>query len=121
MTPALLDILQHSLGLDEYGRGSFYRNRFVTGAGGKDHAYCMELTAMGFMTRRANVELFDGDDIFTVTEEGKRAAVENSPSPPKLSRGQKRYQDWLDYDGSMSFIDYLKWKSRERQQIGGAV
>ncbi|WP_174037596.1 hypothetical protein [Agrobacterium tumefaciens] len=61
---------------------------------------------------------------FTLTIDargGKRAAVQNSPSPTKLSRGQKRYQVWLEYDGSMSFIDYLKWKSRQRQQIGGAV
>lgn len=121
MKPAHLDILLHSLGLDQYGRGTFYRNGFVTGAGGADHANCMELTAMGFMTRRANVELFGGSDVFTVTEEGKRAAVANSPSPPKLSRGQQRYRDWLDYDSDMSFIDYVKWKSRRRQQIGGAV
>lgn len=121
MTPALLDILLHSLGLDQYGRGTFYRNRFVTDASSADHAHCMELTATGLMTRRANVELFGGSDIFTVTDEGKRTVRENSPSPPKLTRDQQRYRDWLAYDGSMSFIDYLKWKSRQRQQIGGAV
>lgn len=121
MTPALLDILHHSLGLDQYGRGTFCRNRFVTDAGSPDHAHCMELTATGLMTRRANVELFGGSDIFTVTEEGKRAAVANSPTPPKLTRGQQRYQAWLDYDGSMSFIEYLKWKSCQRHQIGGAA
>ncbi|MFJ1307925.1 hypothetical protein [Agrobacterium sp. P15N1-A] len=121
MTPAHLNILQHSLGLDQYGRGTFYRNGFVTGAGGSDHAHCMELTAMGLMSRRAKVELFGESDVFTVTEEGKRAAVANSPSPPKLSRGQQRYQDWLDYDSDMSFIDYVKWKSRQRKQSGGAA
>ncbi len=121
MTPALLDILQHSLGLDQYGRGTFYRNRFVTGTGSADHAHCMELTATGLMTRSANVELFGGSDVFTVTDEGKRAVRENSPPPPKLTRDQQRYRDWLAYDGSMSFIDYLKWKSRQRQQIGGAI
>lgn len=121
MKPSLLHILQHSLGLDEYGRGTFYRNRFVTGEGSIDHADCMELTALGYMTRVANVKLIGGSDFFTVTEEGKRAAVENSPPAPKLTRSQQRYLDYLHYDGSMSFIEYLRWKTRERQQIGGAA
>lgn len=116
MNPSLLQILQHSLGLDEYGRGTFYRNRFVTDEGSIDHPDCMELTALGYMTRTANVKLFGGSDIFTVTEEGKRAAVENSPPPPKLTRSQQRYLDYLRYDGSMSFIEYLKWKSHQRKE-----
>lgn len=116
MNAALLHILQHSLGLDEYGRGTFYRNRFVTGEGSIDHPCCMELVALGYMTRSANVKLFGGSDIFTVTEEGKRAAVENSPPSPKLTRSQQRYQDYLSYDGSMSFIDYLRWKSHQRRE-----
>lgn len=119
MKPDLLDILRHSLGLERGWQGTFSRNRFVTGAGSKDHASCMELTAIGYMTRRAKVELFGGDDIFTVTEEGKLAAVKNS-QPPKLSRGQQRYQEWLNYDGSMSFIEYLKWKSQRQQQMGNS-
>lgn len=77
-----LHILQHSLGLDGYGRGTMYRNSFVTGAGSTDHPACMALVAKGFMTRRANVELFGGDDIFTVTEAGKRAVVAESPDEP---------------------------------------
>ena len=36
------------------------------------------------MTRRANVELFGGDDIFTVTEAGKRAVVAESPDEPAI-------------------------------------
>ena len=79
-----LHILQHSLGLDRYGRGTMYRNRFVTGAGSIDHPACLALVDQGFMTRRANVELFGGDDIFTVTEAGKRAVVAESPDEPAI-------------------------------------
>lgn len=116
-----LHILQHSLGLDQYGRGTFYRNHFVTGEGSNDHANCMALVEAGYMGVRKNHPLAGGDDGFWVTEAGKRAVREHSPTPPKLTRDQQRYRDWLAYDGGMSFIDYLKWKSRHRQQIGGAV
>lgn len=110
-----LKILQHALGLDEYGRGNMYRNRFVTGAGGADHPTCMALVDLGFMTRRANVELFGGDDIFTVTEAGKRAAVRESPAPPKLSPGKQRYEAYLAADTGATFGEWLKAKSRARQ------
>ncbi|NSX84422.1 hypothetical protein G6L86_02375 [Agrobacterium tumefaciens] len=116
-----LHILQHSLGLDQYGRGTFYRNHFVTGEGSNDHADCMALVEAGYMGVRKSHPLAGGDDGFWVTEAGKRAVREHSPTPPKLTRDQQRYRDWLAYDGGMSFIDYLKWRSRQRQQIGGAV
>jgi hypothetical protein len=116
MNPKLLHILHHSLGLDEYGRGTFYRNRFVTGEGSIDHPICMELVALGYMSHRPAIELFGGMDGFIVTEAGKRAAVEHSPAPPKLSRSKQRYLDFLAYDGSMTFIEYLKWRSyRDRR------
>jgi len=74
MSPKLLHILQHSLGLDEYGRGTFYRNRFVTGEGSIDRLLCMELVELGYMKHYPAVEMFGGSDGFVVTEEGKRAA-----------------------------------------------
>ncbi|TDX72629.1 hypothetical protein EDE05_12850 [Neorhizobium sp. R1-B] len=111
-----LHILQHSLGLDQYGRGTFYRNRFVTGEGSIDHPICMELVALGYMKRFQAVELFGGSDAFTVTEEGKRAAVAESPAPPKLSRSKQRYIDFLAYDGSMTFMEYIRWRDyRDRR------
>lgn len=108
-------ILQHTLGLDEYGRGTFYRNHFVTGAGSADHANCVSLVEAGYMGVRERHPLAGGDDAFWVTEAGKRAVRAHSPTPQKLTRGQQRYRDWLDYDGSMSFIEYVKWKSRQQQ------
>ncbi|PSS62488.1 hypothetical protein C6558_21050 [Ensifer sp. NM-2] len=112
MNPKLLHILQHSLGLDEFGRGSMCRNRFVTGEGSIDHPLCMELVKLGHMTRIANVEMFGGSDCFTVTEAGKIAAVANSPAPPKVSRSKQRYLDYLAFDSSMTFIEYCKWRDR---------
>lgn len=78
-----LHVLQHSLGLDQYGRGTMYRSHFVTGEGSVDHPICMQLVALGFKSRRATVEMYGGSDLFHVTETGKKAAVANSPTPPK--------------------------------------
>ena len=109
-----LQILQHSLGLDQYGRGSMYRNHFVTGEGSTDYADCMTLVDAGYMAVRKSHPLAGGDDCFWVTEAGKLAAVANSPAPPKLSRSQQNYRNFLDYDSSLSFIEYLKMRPRKR-------
>ena len=56
MTPRQLEILQHALGANEYGRNpkpglrdreEFYRNHFC--AGGKDEEECRELVVLGYM------------------------------------------------------------------------
>lgn len=109
MTPQQLHILQHSLGLDRYGRGTMYRDHFVTGTGSVDHPVCLQLTKLGFMNRRECVKIYGGSDLFRVTEAGKQAAVANSPAPPKLTRSQQRYQDWVDADNGMTFKEYLRW------------
>lgn len=111
-----VDILQHSLGLDQYGRGQMRRNHFVTGEGSKDHADCMSLVSLGLMSRRANIEIYGGDDLFHVTEAGKRAVVPASPVPPKLSAGKQRYRDYLNSESSRPFIDWLKWKSSKAKE-----
>ena len=68
-----LEILQHSLGVDQYGRGNQYRNRFVTGPLSTDWPDCMELTELGFMRRREPHEFFGMEYLFTVTDAGKIA------------------------------------------------
>ncbi|PND22892.1 hypothetical protein CN934_03560 [Ensifer sp. MMN_5] len=107
-----LYILQHSLGLDQYGRGEPYRNHFVTGEGSKDHADCMALVDLGLMTVRSGSALSGGDDIFRVTDAGRAAVAANSPEPPKITRSQQRYLDYLEADCCMSFGEWLKWKTR---------
>ena len=112
-----LEILQHALGLDGYGRrtrGTF-RNGFVTNAGGDDHVVCTELVEAGLMERRpCNRELTGGGDFFSVTRAGERYVAENSPKPPKLTRSQSRYQAWLDADCGMKFGEWLRCSPEPR-------
>lgn len=117
MTPEQLHILQHSLGLDEYGRGTGHRNHFVTGEGSTNHPTCMSLVELGHMEiRRAKYEPYGGDDVFAVTEGGCRAVAAESPAPPKLTRSQQNYRDFLAYDGGCTFIEYLTMRARIRRQ-----
>lgn len=108
-----LHILQHSLGLDEFGQGQQYRNHFVTGEGSKDFAACKEMVADGFMTERAD-PFGGGDIVFNVTTKGIDYVKINSPTHPKLTRGQKRYQDWLNEDGNMKFGEWLRLERQRR-------
>lgn len=108
-----LHILQHTIGRDEFGQprsksNPEFRNHFVTGEGGKDHAHCMALVAAGLMTRQTGHAPSGGSDVFYVTDAGRSYVAEHSPAPPKLSRSQRRYQAFLDADCDMSFGEWLK-------------
>jgi hypothetical protein len=103
-----LHILQHALGMDVYGRGTGYRNHFVTGASSVDHTTCMDLVQMGLMTCRDGNAISGGDDIFYVTPAGKVYVQEHSAKPPKLTRSQKRYESYLAADSDMSFGEWMK-------------
>ena len=112
MDPKQLHILQHSLGLDQRGQGTSYRNHFVTGPGSTDHDDCTALVNAGLMTRRTGHPLAGGDDVFNVTASGRSAVAGHSPPLPKLTRAQQTYRDWLQCDIDVPFIEYAKWKSR---------
>lgn len=112
MTPEQLHILQHALGVDEYGRGNIYRSHYV---GGEDE--CRQLVAMGYMTEFPASVLSGGSPWFRVTDAGKRAVREQSPKPPKLTRGQQRYRDYLRVADLISFGDWLKAKKRDSQGV----
>jgi len=103
-----LHILQHALGVDQYGRGRRFRRHFVTGPGSDDYDACMSLVGKGLMTHQPGNVLTGGDDAFLVTEAGQRFVTEHSPAPPKLSRSKRRYQDYLDADCGVSFREWLK-------------
>ena len=110
ITPTMLQILQHALGTDKYGRGGQYRSHFVTGAGSTDHAACMLAVEHGLMTRHGGNALSGGDDIFIVTRAGVDYVSRNSPAPPpepKLTRSQKRYRAFLNADTGLSFAEWL--------------
>jgi hypothetical protein len=103
-----LHILQHSLGVDRFGRGRQYRNHFVTGEGSLDYPDCQALVAAGLMRRQKGSPLTGGYDAFFVTDEGRRYVSEHSPCPPKLTRSQARYRRYLAADGSLSFGEWLR-------------
>lgn len=104
-----LEILQRALGVDVFGQGSMYRNHFC--AGGGDETTCRELVAMGYMETftRSYLPYYN----CTVTESGKAAMLAQSPKPPKLTRGQKRYRQFLNADSGISFREWLKWYTKK--------
>lgn len=111
LTPAQLQILQHSLGVDQYGQGQHYRNHFCAGA--DDEPHCRDLVALGYMRQHRTTELFPYYNC-TVTEEGKRAMAAESPKPPVLTRSQRRYREFLNADSGLSFMEWIK-ASREHR------
>lgn len=112
--PGHLHILQHALGLDQYGRGNAYRNHFVTGPGSTDWDHCLALEGEGLMMRADKSRLLpDSDQCFTVTVRGRAAVLEYSPEPPEISRAKKRYREWLHADCGMRFGEWLKWKAKK--------
>jgi hypothetical protein len=120
----LLDVLQHALGRDAYGRqlhprddGSDYRNHFTTGEGGSSFAACEQATADGLMVRHAPSELSGGDYVYTVTEKGREYVAANSPKPPRLSRSALRYRAFLDEDGGENFGEWLRLQKHRRAQL----
>ena len=105
-----LHILQHSLGLDQYGDGNQYRNHFVTGEGSTDFEDCRALVADGLMTERSGNALSGGCSVFHVTPKGVDFVALNSPKrppEPKLTRSQKRYREFLSADCGLSFREWL--------------
>jgi hypothetical protein len=108
-----LHILQHSLGMDQYGRRAWARNQFCTGPGSDDFDCCRELAELGLMFDHGPLELCGGQHIFTVTSAGLAYAVVHSEEPPKLTRGQKRYREYLAVsDYYDSFGHWLKSKEK---------
>lgn len=110
MTPQQLGILQHALGVDKYGQGAQYRNHFC--AGGSDEDICRELVALGYMKTfvRSYLPYYN----CTVTDEGKAAMLAQSPRQPRLTRGQRRYREFLNADSGVSFKEWLQYQQCQR-------
>jgi hypothetical protein len=118
----ILHILQHALGRDAYGRqtkngGEDYRNHFV--AGHDDVQVCRAAVALGLMIEHPSSPITGRDPWFSVSEVGKAYIAEHSPRPPKLTRGQRRYREWLNradlYGGT--FGDWLKQHHGKRAEM----
>lgn len=100
-----IHILRHSLGLT-YG-DEIYRNYFCTNHQATDWPVCMALVEQGLMVHRKGSEMSGYDDVFFVTDAGKRVACQHQP---KLTLGQQRYREWLKIADvyEISFGDWLK-------------
>lgn len=109
MTEAQLQILQHALGLDRYGQGEISRNHFCAGA--DDEPICRALVDLGYMQQHATRDWLPYYNC-SVTEAGKLAVREQSPKPPKLTRSQRRYREFLKADTGESFGEWLKFTRR---------
>ncbi len=107
-----LQILQHSLGCDQYGRGEMYRNQFATDPNCADGVDCEALVALGLMESAGPIDIWSGLTLYRVTPAGKSAMLEQSPSPPKRSRSQQNYIDFLNADCGLTFIEYLKSRKK---------
>jgi hypothetical protein len=113
----LLHILQHALGRDQYGKGSDYRNHFCAREGSADFNLCREAVAQGLMREFRPSQISGGDHIFVVTDAGKAYIAENSPSEPRLTRGQRRYRRFLQADSGLAFGEWLKCGVRPKAGV----
>jgi hypothetical protein len=112
MNPNQLDILQHSLGCNEYGIAEhryprdepYYRNRYVS----NPDADLIALVETGYLKDHGIRELWGNMNCYTVTDKGIAAMRAESPKPPKISRSKQRYLDFLRADLGCSFAEYLK-------------
>lgn len=107
ITSDLLHILQHSLGVDKYGDGEQYRNRFVTNPDSEDGKKCVELVKKGYMRDYGPQSLYDGLHCYCVTPSGIDAVAIQSPGRPKISRSKIRYQEYLRSDSGKNFSEWI--------------
>lgn len=113
LTPEQLQILQHSLGLDQYGQGAITRNHFCAGL--DDETACRALVKQGYMREHATTDVFPYYNC-SVTEAGIEAVRRESPNPSKLTRSQQRYRDFLNADSGMTFIEWVKAVAVSRRE-----
>ena len=111
----ILHILQHSLGVDQFGRGERYRNHFVTGEGSVDYPICMEAVERGLMHRRSGNALTGGNDLFTVTDAGKAWVGENSPKPDRKQMARDKYSRFLNISDCMPDLTFGEFLRREKE------
>lgn len=121
MTPAMLHILQHALGVDQYGLGEQYRNHYVGGA-----EACRPLVELGYMVEMKPRSCSGGDVWFMVTKEGKKVVKDESAKPPKITRSQQRMMDYRDFSDAYdcSFREFLQVQKTDwykRLKVGGPM
>ena len=120
-----LEIMRHTIGVDQYGRRRHDRNYFITGEGGKDWLACVALVSAGYMTSRKGNAATGGDDIFFATDSGRefvRINKESMPEPSKRTRAQSRFQEYRDvsecYDSFAQFLGIPDVQYEQRDNTG---
>lgn len=95
-----------------------YRNSFVTSPTFPDGINCEQLVSQGLMQKRSPVTIFGkGNCCYHVTEEGYKAVKKHSPPPPKLTRSQRRYRDYLKVaDCFHDFRSYLRYLTNAKSR-----
>ena len=118
MEKELLYILQHSLGVDEYGQGNQYRNHFATEPQNDNFVLCEQLCEMELMQDHGTREIWGDMHCFSVTPKGVDVIALESPATPKISRSKKRYQEYLKIaDCFESFRDFLRYDTARRRGL----
>lgn len=105
-----LETLQHACGLDQFGRGTWYRNHYVG-----ESVTCRALVADGLMVEGRASDLSGGEPVFRVTEAGKAWIVEHSPQPPTLTRSQQRYRRFIRADLGITFREFIALESQRQE------
>lgn len=106
---AEIEVLRHAIGADRFGQVSNPRNVFMTACDGSDGRVCLGLVAKGLMKDLGcGGELSGGDNVFIVTQAGRDAVAATAEKPPRLTRSQRRYREFLRCDFGLSFGEWLK-------------
>lgn len=104
-TEKQLHILRHTIGLDQKGKGTEYRNYYCAQVSDPE---CEALCELGLMQRRRKIN-DDQDQYYHVTEAGRiMAQPRESEREKPLTKSQLRYRHYLHSELNMSFKEYLK-------------
>lgn len=113
LTAEQLHILQHSMGLDQHGRGTKYRNHYADHEQSPHWLDLHILVAAGLMEDRGRIAAWGNLTCFTVTPEGERAIAEQSPKPPKVSPARQRWLQWRDVADAYFPMKFGEWLKRK--------
>ena len=122
LSRAELHILRHAIGIDDAGNDRYpnarsedeRRNYYVTAAESWDGLRCQALVAAGWMADLGPQGMMGGDHYYIVTDAGKAVVRLHKPAPPRLTRSQRRYREFLDSaSGILKFGEWLKLKRKQ--------
>lgn len=114
MKPELLKILQHTVGVNEYGLGDQYRNHYV--AGGDDVTRCRELVSAGLMREHPASEMICGAPWFAVTAAGVAAITQHSPKQTRPDNAL-----WSADGEAFDYKDFSELAINEELRAGDIV